>query len=250
MSVQNTETHYPDTAPNMIIIVEDDRSLAQLMSMALQREGFKVQCVHRGDEAVHAILETLPELVILDLMLPGMNGIEICRQLRPHYTGKILMLTAQEGEATQIDGFEAGADDYVVKPIKPQLLIARVKAHLRKASQEVGTDQVPLKIDLSARNVFVCGKELKLTTSEFDLLALLAAHSGETLSRQELYHKLRGIDYDGLDRSIDLRVSKLRSNLKAMGLSSEVIKTVHGKGYHFIPLDQLRSCRLPAQADE
>ena len=220
-----------------ILVIEDDQSLAELISHSLKREGMEVEIIYRGDEGVDRILEMSPDLVILDLMLPGLNGLEVCRQVRTDYKGSIIMLTAQESETIQLQGFEVGADDYVVKPVKPQLLIARIRAHLRKMSSHDSQPTPPLRIDLSSRSVHVCGKELKLTTSEFELLALLAAHPGETLTRQQLYYELRGIDYDGLDRSIDLRVSKLRSNLKAMGLKSEVIKTVHGRGYHFVPLE-------------
>ena len=173
-------------------------------------------------------------------MLPGLDGIEVCRQVRDSYNGYIIMLTAKDSDASQLLGFEVGADDYVIKPVQPNLLLARVKAHLRHLPSQQNLE-APLNIDKSSRTVFVYGRDLKLTTSEFDLLAFLFDHQGETLTRQELYHALRGIDYDGLDRSIDLRVSKLRSHLRGMGLTQEVIKTVHGRGYHFIPLVQLDS---------
>lgn len=231
-----TQTSLSTSQSPRILVVEDDETLAHLMSHTLKREGFIVEVVNQGDEAVTAILEWSPHLVLLDLMLPKLSGVEICRQVRDQYHGRILMLTARSEDASQLKGFEVGADDYVVKPILPQVLIARIKAHLRQLSSQ-SDDRAPLYIDHSSRAVFVYGQELKLTTSEFDLLAFLAAHPGETLTRQELYHQLRGIDYDGLDRSIDLRVSKLRSNLRAMGLEREVIKTVHGRGYHFVPLN-------------
>jgi DNA-binding response OmpR family regulator len=173
-------------------------------------------------------------------MLPGADGIEVCKQVRDAYNGYIIMLTAKDSEASQLLGFEVGTDDYVIKPVQPNLLLARVKAHLRHLPTQE-TAEAPLVIDNASRTVFVYGKDLKLTTSEFDLLAFLFEHQGETLNRQELYCALRGIDYDGLDRSIDLRVSKLRSHLRSMGLTQEVIKTVHGRGYHFVPLEQLES---------
>ena len=218
-----------------VLVVEDDMTLAALILSVLRRASIEASSVYNGEDAVKAILEEQPHLVLLDLMLPKINGLEVCRRVRSQYQGKIVMLTARGEDASQLEGFEVGADDYLVKPVKPKLLIARIKAHLR----QVESAPPPLKIDLSSRSVEVHGKELKLTTSEFDLLALLASHSGVTLTRQELYHELRGIDYDGLDRSIDLRVSKLRSNLRVMGFEREVIKTVHGRGYHFVPMNDL-----------
>ncbi len=223
-----------------LLVVEDDETLSSLISQFLTNAGYQAEVIHRGDEAIPYIIEKQPHLVLLDLMLPGADGIEVCKQVRDAYNGYIIMLTAKDSEASQLLGFEVGADDYVIKPVQPNLLLARVKAHLRHLPTQE-TAEAPLVIDNASRTVFVYGKDLKLTTSEFDLLAFLFEHQGETLNRQELYHALRGIDYDGLDRSIDLRVSKLRSHLRSMGLTQEVIKTVHGRGYHFVPLDQLES---------
>ena len=222
-----------------LLVVEDDEALSALISRFLVQAGYSVEVIHRGDLAVAHIIETQPHLVLLDIMLPGLSGVEVCKQVRDEYSGCIMMLTAKSSEASQLLGFEVGADDYVIKPVQPKVLVARIKAHLRHLSLSSPSTDVPLKIDDSSRTVFVYGKDLKLTTSEFDLLAYLFEHQGQTLTRQQLYISLRGIDYDGLDRSIDLRVSKLRSHLRAMGLNQEVIKTVHGRGYHFVPLDQL-----------
>ena len=220
-----------------ILVVEDDETLSSLIANALRQEGHSVQTVFRGDEAVEMIINEQPHLVLLDLMLPGLDGIEVCRAVRDSFNGYIIMLTAKSSESSQLLGFEVGADDYLIKPIRPSILKARIKAHLRHLPTSTNAAP-PLKIDDTSRSVFVYGSNLKLTTSEFDLLSYLYNHQGETLTRQALYHKLRGIDYDGLDRSIDLRISKLRSHLRSMGLTREVIKTVHGRGYHFIPLDE------------
>lgn len=218
-----------------ILIVEDDLPLAEAMKLVLSKEGYLVSIEQRGDRAVSRIEELCPQLVILDWMLPGLEGPEVCRRVRSSYTGRILMLTAKESDADQVLGFEVGADDYVVKPIQSRVLIARVRAHLRRAQQSEGLEiQVEgLYINASERIARVKGRPLELTTSEFDLLFYLASHAGQTLSRQELYLALRGIDYDGVDRSIDLRVSKLRAHLKSAGFEHHLIKTVHGKGYHF-----------------
>lgn len=218
-----------------ILIVEDDAPLAEAMKLVLCKEGYEVSIEQRGDRAVSRIEDLCPQLVILDWMLPGLEGPEICKKVRSTYSGRILMLTAKEGDADQVLGLEVGADDYVVKPIQSRVLVARVRAHLRRAQQSEGLEiQVEeLYINASERIVRVKDHLLELTTSEFDLLFYLASHAGQTISRQELYMALRGIDYDGVDRSIDLRISKLRAHLKNAGYEHSLIKTVHGKGYHF-----------------
>lgn len=218
-----------------ILIVEDDLPLAEVMGRVLSKAGYTVSIESRGDHALNRVEELRPQLVILDWMLPGLDGIEVCKRLRASYQGRILMLTAKESDADQILGFEVGADDYVVKPIQSRLLLARVQAHLRRAQLSEGLEiRVDnLHIDAAKRIVKVDDKTLELTTSEFDLLFYLASHPGQTLSRQDIYLALRGIDYDGVDRSIDLRISKLRAHLKQAGFERQVIKTVHGRGYHF-----------------
>jgi len=218
-----------------ILIVEDDQPLAEAMRLVLEKEGYQVMIERRGDRAVSRIEELQPQLVILDWMLPGLEGPEVCRRVRSSYSGRILMLTAKQSDADQILGLEVGADDYVIKPVQSRVLTARVKAHLRRAQLSEGLEiQLgSLHINASERVARVGEQALELTTSEFDLLFYLASHAGQTLTRQELYLALRGIDYDGIDRSIDLRVSKLRAHLKAVGFDPKLIKTVHGKGYHF-----------------
>ena len=219
-----------------VLIVEDDPEIIHLLEIHLKDLGCEVISAMKGDSGLRMAINEVPDLIILDVMLPGMDGVEVCQKIRAaEIKSPILMLTAKSEEIDKVLGLEVGADDYLVKPVKPKLLIARIKAHLR----QVESAPSPLRIDLSSRSVEVYGEELKLTTSEFDLLALLASHPGVTLTRQELYHELRGIDYDGLDRSIDLRVSKLRNNLRLMGFEHEVIKTVHGRGYHFVPMNDL-----------
>ena len=142
-------------SPWRILIVEDDELLAELMYRALVREHYQVEIVNRGDEAVDVILERRPHLVLLDLMLPQLDGVEVCRQVRARFTGKIIMLTARSADTSQLQGFEVGADDYVVKPIQPKVLIARIKAHLRQIDHE--PQPAPLIIDHSSRTVSVFG---------------------------------------------------------------------------------------------
>ncbi len=221
-----------------ILIVEDDLPLAKLMATTLTREGYKPLIETRGDLAVERIRKENPDLVILDLMLPGEDGFAVCRQARAFYHGCIMMLTAREENVDQILGLELGADDYVIKPVMPRLLLARVRAHLRRTISASSTSQDnltlgALTISGAQRRILLHGEELKLTTSEFDLLYFLARNAGRIISRQDLYKELRGIDYDGLDRSMDLRISKLRSRLRKLAPELNPIKTIHGKGYLF-----------------
>ena len=226
-----------------ILIIEDDYPLAVLMANSLQKEGYIVFTETQGDQAISKVENLNPDLILLDLMLPFLNGVEICQMIRETYQGCIVMFTARESDLDQITGLNAGADDYVIKPIKPKVLIARIHSHFRRMrlSTPVNTANAilassGLSIDLHQRSATVFGQRVELTTSEFDLLAYLAHHAGQTLSRQDLYQALRGIDYDGVDRSIDLRISKIRRYLKDAGLNENVIKTVHGRGYHFVTL--------------
>lgn len=216
-----------------ILIVEDDRPLAELMSRAIAREGFQTHIESHGNHAVERIRELTPDLVVLDIMLPGLDGFSICREARHFYTQPILMLTAREEDMDQILGLELGADDYVVKPVHPRVLLARIRALLRRVSEsaedapdatiEVGS----LLVRVAERRAFLDTRELELTTSEFNLLLYFTRNAGRIVTREELYRDLRGIEYDGLDRSMDLRVSKLRKRLRG----HSIIKTVHGQGY-------------------
>ncbi|MDX9721254.1 MAG: response regulator [Myxococcota bacterium] len=223
-----------------ILVVEDDRKLAALVEEYLRENGYCVAVEERGDRAVERIVEEQPALVILDLMLPGLDGLSVCRQVRPRYAGLILMLTARGDEVDEIVGLELGADDYLAKPVRPRLLLARVQSLLRRSSHEAegraGTESQSLAlgrlhIEHSSRDVLLDGKRLHLTTAEYDLLWLLARHRGEVLTRDDIYRELRGIVYDGLDRSIDLRVTRLRRKLGDESKPNTIIKSVRGVGY-------------------
>ena len=231
-----------------LLLVEDDARLAALVSEFLQQHGFEVSVEPRGDRAVERILATRPTLVILDLMLPGLNGLDVCRALRPRYAGPILMLTARDEDIDQILGLEIGADDYLVKPAEPRVLLARVRALLRRhsapgaAATDPATDSTPqtlafgrLHIDRRARRVTLAGQPITLGTVEFDLLWLLATQAGEPLARKTLLAALRNLTYDGTDRSIDIGISRLRRKLGDHADPPVRIKTLRGKGYQFVP---------------
>lgn len=223
-----------------ILLVEDDLRLASLVSTYLSRQGYEVDTVHRGDDAVRRIEESRPDLVILDLMLPGMDGFAVCREARHAYTGPILMLTAREEDMDQVVGLELGADDYVKKPVEPRVLLARIRALFRRAGGDRRGGQQTreirfggLVLSAAARRVTLEGELVDLSTNEFDLLWLLASRAGEVLDRDLLYREVKGIEYDGLDRSIDVAVSRLRKKLKDSPDHPCRIKTVWGSGYLF-----------------
>ncbi len=225
-----------------ILLVEDDERLAALTSEYLAKNGFTVAIEPRGDTARDRILRELPDLVVLDVMLPGIDGFEVCKAVRPVYTGVILMLTARDEDMDQILGLELGADDYLAKPVQPRVLLARIKALLRRVGPAAG-EPAPQAADERAfgafhisqatRSASLAGEAIDLTTAEFDLLWLLSCHAGSVLSRDELLQQLRGIGFDGLDRSIDARISRLRRKLGDDPENPERIKTVRGKGYLF-----------------
>lgn len=231
-----------DVTYHSLLLVEDDKRLAKLIGEYLQKNGFHIEHEYRGDHAVERISNLQPALVILDLMLPGLNGLEVCRQVRGTYTGPILMLTAQDEDVDQIVGLEVGADDYVTKPVEPRVLLARIRTLLRRIPASSGNsaqqtdnmiDHQHLHINAATREVILHNENIKLTTSEFDLLWFLASHAGTILSRDELYKNLSGFEYDGMDRSMDIRISKLRKLLDDDCEQPKLIKTIRGKGYLF-----------------
>ena len=221
---------------NHIVIVEDDSELARLTQVLLEEEGYIISQVNRGDLAVEHIRIKKPDLVILDIMLPGKNGIEVCTEIRKFFDGPVLMLTGRDDDITEVSSFNQGADDYVLKPVKPHILIARISALLRRTNREgrksldlivLGT----LEVSLQRREVKLEGAILELTSSEFELLFFMAENSGIILSREACCQQLRGFEYDGSDRSIDMRISSLRKKLNDDSPPHFWIKTIRGKGY-------------------
>lgn len=226
-----------------IVFVEDDFELAELIGDYLQSQQFQVTHIARGDTAIEQILDIKPDLVMLDIMLPGKDGLTICRELRPHYGGPIIMLTSLNNDMNQILGFELGANDYVLKTTPPSVLLARIRAHLRDLPQKSANlnaadtratlDFGSLQIDSINRSVHFQNKSITLSTADFDLLWLLASHAGQVLSRDDLLFSLRGVHYDGLDRSVDVAISRLRKKLDDDPADPRRIKTIRHKGYLF-----------------
>ena len=224
-----------------ILIVEDDQRLAELTRDYLQSNGLTVAIEADGGQAAARILKEQPDLVILDLMLPGEDGLSICRKVRGGYDGPILMLTARTDDMDQVLGLEMGADDYVCKPVRPRLLLARVRALLRRREGGEAGGEGPrrlqfgrLVIDSAMREAWLGEQSIELTSAEFDLLWLLTVNAGRILSREEIFNALRGIEYDGQDRSIDVRISRIRPKIGDDPMHPRLIKTVRSKGYLFV----------------
>jgi DNA-binding response OmpR family regulator len=229
------------TAPTpSLLLVEDDLRLAELVSRYLENNGFRVTIASRGDQVVERVLRDIPDLVILDLGLPGEDGFTICRQLRPAYGNPILILTARDNDIDHVLGLELGADDYVIKPVEPRVLLARISALLRRSKTRAGAQRKTLRfgrllINVVSRSVNLNGQSIALSRNEFDLLVYLAEHAGEIQSREALFKNLHKREYDGLDRMLDLRISRLRRKLGDDADTAERIKTIWGQGYLFVP---------------
>lgn len=230
-----------------ILIVEDDGRLANLVRDYLKQQGYQATVERRGDRAAERILHEQPDLVILDLMLPGEDGLTILQRVRADFGGPVLILTAREDDMDQVAGLEMGADDYVKKPVEPRVLLARLRALLRRFNRTAGTDNQTVQADTpnqlrfgalvicrSSRRTTLNNTPIELTTNEFELLWFLASNAGTVLDRDTIYKVLRGFDYDGLDRSMDVSVSRLRKKLGDKSAKAERIKTVWGKGYLFV----------------
>lgn len=219
-----------------ILVVEDDTEICRLLRLFLETEGFAISFCHHGSEAVSQIRRAKPDIVILDIMLPGQDGIQVCKQAREFYNGPVLMLTASEDDISELTAFKVGADDYVRKPIKPEVLLMRLQALLRR-SQGIKIEPVEniscndLTINSSRREVLLNDELIDLHSSEIDLVLLLAQSQGQAVSRDECFRALRGFDYDGIDRSLDMRISSLRKKIMDQQSPHRFIKTVRGVGY-------------------
>lgn len=228
-----------------ILLVEDDLKLAALVKEYLENDQFEVDVESRGDTAANRILTDKHDLVILDVMLPGLDGFEVCKRVRPDFDGPILMLTARSEEVDEVIGLETGADDYMSKPVRPRLLLARMRTLLRRVqlNETPGTiseecaliELTNLQIDATQRSVLLKGHPIYLTTAEFDLLWFLAQRPGEVVTRDQIFEKVIGMPYDGLDRSADLRITRLRKKLGDDGKQPSRIKSIRSVGYLLAP---------------
>lgn len=220
-----------------ILLVDDEPSILQLSRMYLEREGFEIQSAEDGLQALQAVERLKPALLVLDVMLPGLDGFEVCRRLRAANNPlPIIMLTARDEDIDKILGLELGADDYLTKPFNPRELVARVKAILRRADKNGTPNSAPLRladllIDPARREVSVGGQPVELRTQEFELIHLLAQNRGLVFSREKLLEKAWGFDFYGQTRTVDVHIAQLRRKIAA---SQVRIETVTGVGYKLV----------------
>ncbi|MDD3825488.1 MAG: response regulator transcription factor [Anaerolineae bacterium] len=223
-----------------ILVVDDEPPIVDVLVYNLQRANYEVVVARDGEEALAAARREKPDLIVLDLMLPRLDGLEVCRALRREQDVPIIMLTARDSEVDRVVGLELGADDYVVKPFSVRELMARIKSVLRRtmghapAPNGAALRAGPLAVDPASREARWDGALLDLTTLEFDLLLTLVRHAGQVLSREQLLQQVWGYDYFGDLRAVDAAVKRLRSKLRAAAPQAEAVETVRGVGYKLV----------------
>lgn len=234
----------------VILVVDDDENLRRLVAAYLENEGYEVEQAAEADAALASVEKREPDLILLDLMLPGLSGLEVARRIRAKRSVPILMLTARGSEDDMLEGFDAGADDYLVKPFSPKVLVARVRAVLRRSGlgPQEEEDSVVTVGDISingkSREVRVEGREIELTTTEFDLLRVLAEHPGWVFSREELLESVWGYNYLGESRLVDVHIANLRRKIGDDPAAPHFVRTVRGVGYKLQSPDDDRSSLL------
>lgn len=224
-----------------ILVVDDEEPIQELLRFNLEKEGYLVSVAKDGQEALRQVLNDQPDLLVLDLMLPGMDGLEVCRRLRSNPKFQhipVIMLTAKGEEFDKVLGLELGADDYMTKPFSPRELLARIKARLRRLNSVEEADAHiiicgELRVDVTGFRVQVRGEETELTPKEFELLRVLVAHPGRVYSRDELLERIWGYEYDGDTRTVDVHVRHLRLKVERDPSNPEYIETLRGIGYRF-----------------
>ena len=224
-----------------ILIVDDDENIAELISLYLTKECFDTMIVHDGEEALKAFDQYHPSLILLDLMLPGVDGFEICRQVRDKKNTPIIMVSAKKDDIDKIRGLGLGADDYMTKPFSPSELVARVKAHLARYERLVGSAAEAnkiieirgLKIDTTARRVWVNGEEKNFTTKEFDLLTFLASHPNHVYTKDELFSEIWDMESIGDIATVTVHIKKIREKIEMDTANPQYIETIWGVGYRF-----------------
>jgi two-component system response regulator RegX3 len=231
-------------AQRTILLVEDEESITTPLAEALEREGFATRVARTVAEATELGRRVRPDLVLLDLMLPGIDGLEVCRRLRALAPVPVIMLTARGDEADRVVGLELGADDYVVKPFSAREVVARIRAVLRRASAPQGTADRPLEIgdvrlDPARRSVALAGEPLELSRKEFDLLALLMREAGTVVQRERLLDEVWDVNWFGSTKTLDVHVSGLRKKLRDDPAEPRYLHTVRGVGFRFVGADEI-----------
>ena len=225
-----------------ILIVDDDNNIAELIALYLTKECFETKIVNDGEEALREFASFRPDLIILDLMLPGMDGFEVCKKIREEKNIPILMVSAKKDDIDKIRGLGLGADDYMTKPFSPSELVARVKAHMARYERLVGTNQKQqndiveirgIRIDKTARRVYVDGVEKTFTTKEFDLLTFLAEHPNHVFTKEELFREIWDMDSIGDIATVTVHIKKIREKIEKDTAKPQYIETIWGVGYRF-----------------
>ena len=228
-------------ARRRVLVVDDDRNIVQLVRMYLEKDGYQVAVAYDGEEALASARAFKPDLVVLDLMLPGLDGLEVCRRIRWESGVPIIMLTARTTEGDKLTGLDVGADDYVTKPFSPRELIARIRAVLRRApgaDELAGPEELvvgPLVVYPRRRQVVVQDQPISLTPTEFNLLKVMALAPGQVFTRAQLIEKAFGYDFEGFERNVDVHITSLRRKLDANRGKNKLIRTVYGLGYKLEP---------------
>ena len=232
LSIQITMSHN-------VLVIEDDPGIARIVRLYLEQAGYRVDTANDGIAGLNLARDSAPDLIVLDLMLPRLDGMAICRALRQDSDVPIIMATARVAEADRLAGLDLGADDYVLKPFSPRELVARVRAVLRRAARQAAADQPQsieydsMAIDLNTRAVAIGEHKPALTPTEFRLLTTLAAQPGRIFTRNQIINDVFGYDFDGFDRTVDVHVANLRRKIEPDGRKPRYVQTVHGVGYRF-----------------
>jgi two-component system response regulator RstA len=222
-----------------ILIVEDDKDLALLTAEFFEQFEFECQIEHDGEVAIQKIEQTSPDLILLDVMLPNMDGLKICQYIKDRFQGKIIILTARTDTIDQVLGLELGADDYVSKPVEPRLLLARARAVLRRSFYKAETNQGvitfnDIEIDKYRREVYKNKQLIDLSSPEYELFSLLVDKRGEVVDRDQIFMRLKGVEYDGQSRQVDIHISNIRAKLDDGSLNTCLIKTIRSRGYMLV----------------
>ena len=220
-----------------ILIIDDDEKLNNLLSDYLSKFGFKVTAVTHPDDGLKTLKRDIPDIIILDIMLPEMDGFEVCKEIRKEYSVPIIMLTARGEVTDRIVGLELGADDYLPKPFEPRELVARIQSVLRRGSENSKSDVIKfgkLVVDMRKHVVLLDSKNVDLTTMEFEILSLFVRNPGRVFTRDCIMDSIRGVECEAFDRSVDVLISRLRQKLNDDPQKPSLIKTVWGTGYMFI----------------
>ena len=228
-------------AGKKVLVVDDDVKTVELVRLYLDRDGYQVLTAYDGVEALRLARENRPDIIVLDLMLPDIDGLEVCRTLRHESDVPVIMLTARTTDQDKLTGLDLGADDYVTKPFSPKELAARVRAVLRRLPGERGPEEIKsgeLSMDFMKHEAWLAGRPLNLTSVEFKLLGILAKEPGRVFSRASLIEEALGYDFEGFDRTIDVHILNLRRKLEPDPSHPKYIKTIYGVGYKFVGGEQ------------